>query len=113
MLVLASDFDGTWKQNGIVSDEDIQAILQFQAAGNQFGIITGRSVGMIRGELEEFKVPFDFLICNNGAVIADQNYCMVQRIDPDFEDAKENTPTYIEEVMTALGDAADDRFKTE
>jgi iron(III) transport system substrate-binding protein len=31
----------------------------------------------------------------------------------DFEDAKNNTSTYVEEVMTALGDAADDRFQTE
>lgn len=31
----------------------------------------------------------------------------------DFEDAKKNTKTYIEEVMKALGSAADDRFKTE
>ena len=34
-------------------------------------------------------------------------------IDYDFEDAKQNTEKYIEEVMTALGSAADDRFKTE
>ena len=31
----------------------------------------------------------------------------------DFEDAKNNTSTYVEEVMKALGDAADDRFQTE
>jgi len=31
----------------------------------------------------------------------------------DFEDAKKNTSKYVEEVMTALGDAADNRFKTE
>ena len=31
----------------------------------------------------------------------------------DFDDAKENTPKYIEEVMNALGSAADDRFQTE
>ena len=31
----------------------------------------------------------------------------------DFEDAKANTTTYVEEVMTALGSAADDRFQTE
>ena len=30
-----------------------------------------------------------------------------------FEDAKQNTTTYIEEVMNALGSAADDRFQTE
>ena len=34
-------------------------------------------------------------------------------MDYDFEDAKNNIKTYIEEVMTALGSAADDRFKTE
>ena len=34
-------------------------------------------------------------------------------MDYDFEDAKNNITTYIDEVMTALGDAADDRFKTE
>ena len=34
-------------------------------------------------------------------------------MDYDFEDAKNNIKTYIEEVMTALGAAADDRFQTE
>lgn len=34
-------------------------------------------------------------------------------MDYDFEDAKNNTSTYVEEVMNALGDAADDRFQTE
>ena len=33
-------------------------------------------------------------------------------MDYDFEDAKANTTTYIEEVMNALG-GGDDRFKTE
>lgn len=34
-------------------------------------------------------------------------------MDYDFEDAKNNIKTYIEEVMTALGSAADGRFQTE
>ena len=33
-------------------------------------------------------------------------------MDYDFEDAKQNTTTYIAEVMEALGAAADDRFQT-
>ena len=33
-------------------------------------------------------------------------------MDYDFEDAKNNTDKYIEEVMNALG-GGDDRFKTE
>ncbi|MBQ6326016.1 MAG: extracellular solute-binding protein, partial [Clostridia bacterium] len=31
----------------------------------------------------------------------------------DFADAAANTATYVEEVMNALGEAADDRFQTE
>lgn len=34
-------------------------------------------------------------------------------MDYDFEDAKENTAQYVEDVMNALGSAADDRFQTE
>ena len=34
-------------------------------------------------------------------------------MDYDFEDAKNNITTYVGEVMEALGDAADGRFKTE
>ena len=34
-------------------------------------------------------------------------------MDYDFEDAKNNIKTYVEEVFNALGAAADDRFKTE
>ncbi len=34
-------------------------------------------------------------------------------MDYDFEDAKNNIKTYVEEVFNALGEAADDRFKTE
>ena len=34
-------------------------------------------------------------------------------MDYDFEDAKQNTTKYVEEVMNALGSAADDRFQTE
>ena len=33
-------------------------------------------------------------------------------MDYDFEDAKQNTTTYVGEVMEALGAAADDRFQT-
>ena len=34
-------------------------------------------------------------------------------MDYDFADAKENTTKYVEDVMNALGRAADDRFQTE
>ena len=34
-------------------------------------------------------------------------------IDYDFEDAKNNTTQYVKDFFEALGNAADDRFKTQ
>ena len=43
MKIIASDFDGTLNYHGI-SAEDTAAIAKFRAAGNKFGIVTGRDL---------------------------------------------------------------------
>ena len=58
---------------------------------------------------------YQFLVIDNGkqpAVAAEFGLDPENVMDYDFEDAKANIKTYIEEVMTALG-GGDDRFKTE
>lgn len=67
-------------------------------------------------ELADDNGSYQFLVIDN----ADQpKQASDFGLDPenvmeyDFEDAKNNTSKYVEEVMNALGDAADDRFKTE
>ncbi len=66
--ILASDFDGTLCQKGVISNETIDAIEKFRAQGHLFGVVTGRDY--ING-FEFFKksnlFPFDFIIVNNGA----------------------------------------------
>ena len=59
---------------------------------------------------------YQFLVIDNAtqpAVAAQFGLDPENVMDYDFEDAKNNIKTYIEDVMNALGDAADDRFKTE
>ncbi len=69
MRVAVSDYDGTMTRGGKVSEETMKAVRQWRAAGNVFGVATGRDLSMIRHEIERWDIPFDFLICCNGAAI--------------------------------------------
>lgn len=58
---------------------------------------------------------YQFLVIDNAeqpAVASEFGLDPENVMDYDFEDAKQNIKTYVEEVMTALG-GGDDRFKTE
>ena len=74
MKLVATDFDGTFSlYGGDVPQENLDAVQAWQAAGNKFGINTGRGLSLIGLELAKHPelVP-DFLILNNGAVVADK-----------------------------------------
>ncbi len=67
-------------------------------------------------ELAAQNGSYQFLVLDNAeqpAVAAEFGLDPNNVMDYDFEDAKENTTKYVEEVMEALGSAADDRFQTE
>ncbi|MBE6569091.1 MAG: HAD-IIB family hydrolase [Ruminococcaceae bacterium] len=66
-IILASDYDGTLNQNGI-ADHVADAIEEFRAAGNLFGVATGRNrMGSYDVFREAGKFAFDFIIALNGA----------------------------------------------
>ena len=73
MKIAASDFDGTLfhKEAGI-SQEDLRAIRKWQAAGNKFGLVTGRNMHLARLNLDDFELKLDFFVGLNGAVIFDE-----------------------------------------
>ena len=73
MKILACDYDGTLNVGGTVSKENIEAIQKWRAAGNLFGMVSGRYLRYLREFMEKDSVPYDFLIGNNGAVISDEN----------------------------------------
>ena len=76
MKLVATDFDGTFSfYGGGVPEENIAAVKKWQAAGHTFGINTGRGISLINMELEKYPdLALDFLICNNGAVVADAEH---------------------------------------
>ena len=71
MKLIASDYDGTFTNRGGVDDARRQAVARWQAAGNKFGIVSGRSIDFLPPSLEEDGVQCDYFIANNGAVITD------------------------------------------
>lgn len=75
MKILASDYDGTLRINGTVSDADRAAIARFREKGGKFGIVTGRGYVTITAELQRHRLDCDFLICNNGSLIF-ENGCV-------------------------------------
>ncbi len=72
-MILATDYDGTLCRSTI-TEEDRAAIIRFREAGNLFGVVTGRDFPMAWKPLTgEGGVPFDFIICMNGALAVDRN----------------------------------------
>ncbi len=70
-MILASDYDGTLCR-GRITDEDRAAIIRFREAGHLFGVVTGRDFPLAYDPLTgENGVPFDFIICMNGALAVD------------------------------------------
>ncbi len=71
MKIAASDYDGTLFRNGTISDETIEGVRLWRAAGNKFGMVSGRDYGMLMPQLKHYGVEYDFTICNNGGIIRD------------------------------------------
>ena len=85
MYILASDFDGTLTQHGTVSDKDKAAIAAWRKAGNLFGVNTGRGYCGIKTELERHQVDYDFLLCNNGGLIYENEAKPIEQKTADGE----------------------------
>lgn len=73
MKILASDYDGTFYTRDGQTQKNIEAVKRFRAAGNQFGFVTGRAFNMIQTPARQNRIPYDFLICNNGTSIYDRD----------------------------------------
>ncbi len=74
-MILASDLDGTLLQNNtdnMISRKDIDSIRRFRAAGNQFGLVTGRSPKLIANIFRKNPdLECDFNIFCTGALVLD------------------------------------------
>ena len=61
MKLIGSDFDGTLNHGGI-DEEKLQAIRHWRAAGNKFGVVSGRGPDFVKELKEKLGDQFDFLI---------------------------------------------------
>ena len=109
--VAASDFDGTLFREQKFSSEDLEAIKNWRAAGNKFGLVTGRCYPMLIPHLQAADLKIDFAICDNGAIIFDG----AQKIIFETEIPKEtllelfNEP-FLKKSLHFLFEAADEVF---
>lgn len=79
MKVVVSDYDGTLKIFQQPMDmRVVEAIRRWRAAGNRFGIASGRDRLMMLHEIRTHGIPFDFLILANGATIYDAEENLLQ-----------------------------------
>ena len=81
MKIAASDYDGTLYVDGRVDPEEIAAITRWRSAGNIFGLATGRDLSLTVYETDRWGIPFDFLVCLNGATVYDRDRKNLQSID--------------------------------
>ena len=70
-LMLVSDYDGTFKSDIKNLKINIEAINKFREAGNIFAISTGRMYKSIKKECRMYNINYDYLFCNDGAVLFD------------------------------------------
>ena len=84
MKVAASDYDGTLLRGGKIDEETLLAVKKWRAAGNKFGVISGRDYGMLVPQLRAFGLEFDYTVCNNGGIIRDaaENVRFQAEIEP-------------------------------
>lgn len=70
MKCLGVDYDGTFRRGEFVTKRNLEAVKKWKEAGHCFGIVSGRSIESLLMEMEKNQIVADFLITNNGGVIA-------------------------------------------
>lgn len=75
MKILASDFDNTiyFLEDIKKTKTNVNAITNFIKEGNKFLIITGRNYTDLKRLINEYKIPYNYLICEDGAKIFNAN----------------------------------------
>ena len=69
MKIGASDYDGTLFRQRTIAAEDVEGIRSWRAAGNKFGVVSGRDYGMLMPQLKYYGIESDYAVCNNGGII--------------------------------------------
>lgn len=71
MKIIVSDFDNTFYTDKY--EENIKLINDFIKQGNKFIIATGRPIYLLYPSIKDYNFKCSYLVCNDGAVIFDQD----------------------------------------
>lgn len=73
--LLVSDYDGTFNihNNKSVIDSNIDAVKRFIDSSNIFSLASARSFNSLKREIDKYKIPYNYLVCNNGGVVFDKD----------------------------------------
>lgn len=77
MKLLVSDYDGTLNPEGMFIRDfkiNLDAVKKFINSGNKFMLSTGRNLTSIEKEIKKYNIPFNYLSCNDGAILFDDNF---------------------------------------
>jgi len=69
-LALATDYDGTIAQDGVVDDNTLAALKQWRSTGRKLILISGRQLDDFLAIFQPIEL-FDLLVVENGAVLYD------------------------------------------
>jgi hydroxymethylpyrimidine pyrophosphatase-like HAD family hydrolase len=90
-VALATDYDGTLAEDGLVTEETVAALRSFRQSGRKLILVTGRELPDLRRVFSHLDL-FDAAVVENGAVL----------VDPATGDeiplGKEPPPLFIEEL---------------
>jgi len=79
MKLLASDYDDTFNTYDL--EKNIRAVKKFMNDGNLFVIATGRSYPQMKKDIEQYHIEYNYLVCNDGALIFDNAGKVLYRKD--------------------------------
>ncbi|MGL4876281.1 MAG: Cof-type HAD-IIB family hydrolase [Clostridium sp.] len=73
MKILASDMDGTLVIEDKINEKDVQAIKELKNKGHKFIVSTGRTLKGMSNIFDRHKLPYDYMVLCNGALILDKD----------------------------------------
>ena len=81
--ILISDYDGTFYQNDIDIKENMDKVTEFRTLGNIFVMAIGRSYVGLKIEIDKYKIPYDYLILNHGALLLSKELNVISSFNLD------------------------------
>ncbi len=100
-MLIATDYDGTLRQNGVIDAQTRDAIDRWRKSGRFFGVVTGRGIDFYDTAREE-GLPFDYLIvCTGSLILGPDKHILYESLIP----AK--TFAEIEHAMALYPDVVD------